>query len=266
MHAERARTVEWVQRSRDETTLQCRAELAAAEETAQRIVASAEQRAAELADLRGRIAAQLRGTQAQLEGTLAALAPGREPQGVVAGTAVVTAPAAVAPEPPAPAIEAAPAVPAEPAPLPGAQAAPAPVEAASLPAPERREVIGAGDEPTAVEPAEPVTRPLPVSPPAADTLVLDGPPIGTTPPEPVTPEQTAPEKTAASPDRPELMPRPEPDAATQAIPEQTTLPQAPDEETPEEAAPGAAQPRDAEARRPAPRRNKRRSATGASRR
>ena len=142
--AERVRHVEWVQRSREETTLQCRAELAAAEETARRMIAAAQARVAELADVRGRIAAQLRGTQAQLGTALDELAPqvpaaprhrpsaprpgsrGRGPR----RTGVVAAPEA----PPWP-----------PRPSPGT--------------PRRRRVDGAPASPVEASTPEPVTRP-----------------------------------------------------------------------------------------------------------
>jgi hypothetical protein len=75
LDAERARTGEWVRTTRDEAARAARAEVVAAEETARRLVAAAQERVAELADLRGRIAAQLRGTHAELGSTLAALAP-----------------------------------------------------------------------------------------------------------------------------------------------------------------------------------------------
>ena len=164
--AERARTVAWVQRSRDETTRQCRAELAKAEETARRIVASAQERVGEMADLRGQIALQLRGTQTQLQDVLAALAPAEVPQTVAP---------APAPAPPLPAVPAPPVVEApEPAP-----ALPAPEPAPALPAAEP-----AGALPTAsgsskavgngAREHEPVTRPLP--------HVVDAPPAEDAPP------------------------------------------------------------------------------------
>jgi cell division septum initiation protein DivIVA len=75
IQAERVRTGQWVQHSKDEATRHARAEIAAAEETARRMIAEAQAKVAELADLRGRIAAQLRGTQAQLGTALDDLAP-----------------------------------------------------------------------------------------------------------------------------------------------------------------------------------------------
>ena len=77
VRAERARTADWVRRTGEETTRQVRAELAAAEQTARRIVAAAQARATELTDLRARIAGQLRGTRAELDDALAALSPSR---------------------------------------------------------------------------------------------------------------------------------------------------------------------------------------------
>ena len=77
IRAERVRTDQWVQHSKDEATRQARAEIAAAEETARRMIAEAQAKVAELADLRARIAAQLRGTQAQLGTALDDLAPRR---------------------------------------------------------------------------------------------------------------------------------------------------------------------------------------------
>ena len=61
--------------TRDEVARQARTEITAAEETARRMIAEARDRVAELADVRGRIAAQLRGTQAQLGTALDDLAP-----------------------------------------------------------------------------------------------------------------------------------------------------------------------------------------------
>ena len=153
LQAERGRTAEWVQRSREETTRQCRAELAAAEETAQRIVAAAHQRVAELADVRGRIAAQLHGTQAQLGSALMALAPGNEP------------PAAVV----------------EPAPQPARIVAPEPP--AAVTAPEPAPVLSAPEPPAALPaasdegPDSSPTRPIPVTAPTSGTLVLDAPAV-----------------------------------------------------------------------------------------
>jgi hypothetical protein len=84
LDAERARTGEWVRTTRDEAARAARAEVVAADETARRLVAAAQERVAELADLRGRIAAQLRGTHAELGSTLAALAPAALPPAVPA--------------------------------------------------------------------------------------------------------------------------------------------------------------------------------------
>jgi DivIVA domain-containing protein len=158
MHTERARTAAWVQRSRDETTRQCRVELAQAEETARRIVASAQERVAELADVRGRIAAQLYGTQDQLHQVLTALAPGAERQAL---PSAVNAPIA---------------------------ATATPVEPAPLPAPEAPVVLESAQH--AVEP-EPATRPIPVT--TAGTVVLDAPaePVSDAQPEPAVVDQEA---------------------------------------------------------------------------
>jgi cell division septum initiation protein DivIVA len=84
LDAERARTGEWVRTTRDEAARAARAEVVAADETARRLVAAAQERVAELADLRGRIAAQLRGAHAELGSTLAALAPAALPPAVPA--------------------------------------------------------------------------------------------------------------------------------------------------------------------------------------
>jgi hypothetical protein len=192
LQAERDRTAEWVQRSREETTRQCRAELAAAEETARRIVASAQQRVAELADVRGRIAAQLHGTQAQLGSALMALAPGNEPPAAVAPA---PQPARiVAPEPPA--AVAAP----EPHPV-----LPAPEPAAALPA-----ASGEGPESSP-------TRPIPVTAPAPGTLVVDAPAVEPMR-DPAEPTHEAPAgATAAVPDQA----RPDQTVPDQAGPERS---------------------------------------------
>ena len=60
---------------------EARAEIAAAEETARRLVAEAQARVEELADVRSRIAAQLRGTQSQLSTAIDSLAPDAPPAG-----------------------------------------------------------------------------------------------------------------------------------------------------------------------------------------
>ncbi|MDT0351157.1 coiled-coil domain-containing protein [Pseudonocardia charpentierae] len=93
IQAERVRTEQWVQHSKDEATRRARAGIAAAEETARRMIAEAQARVAELADLRGRIAAQLRGTQAQLGTALDDLAP-QSPTDAPATPAVRAAPPA----------------------------------------------------------------------------------------------------------------------------------------------------------------------------
>ncbi|MBL8925225.1 MAG: hypothetical protein JNM77_03170, partial [Pseudonocardia sp.] len=72
---ERAQIAQWVHDTRDEVTRQTRAEITAAEETARHMIAEARARVAELTDVRGRVAAQLRGTQAQLGTALDHLAP-----------------------------------------------------------------------------------------------------------------------------------------------------------------------------------------------
>jgi hypothetical protein len=79
LRAERERLAAWVRHSRDETTRQCRAELAAAEETAQRIVAAARRRVEELTVVREQVAAQLHAARAQLHGTIATLSPLHDP-------------------------------------------------------------------------------------------------------------------------------------------------------------------------------------------
>ena len=108
IRAERVRTDQWVQHSKDEATRQARAEIAAAEETARRMIAEAQAKVAELADLRGRIAAQLRGTQAQLGTALDDLAP-QVPADAPTAPAVIAGPdpAAVAPAAELPALPAA---------------------------------------------------------------------------------------------------------------------------------------------------------------
>jgi cell division septum initiation protein DivIVA len=144
VRAERAAVVEWVQRSRDETTRQARAELAAAEETARRIVASAQAHAKELEDLRARIAVQLRGTRAGLDKELEALAP-----------------VAVEWGPPAAALDLPDAEPRAVEPAPESPALSAPAVAPALP--------------PASPAAEPITEPVPVTAAETGTLVLDAP-------------------------------------------------------------------------------------------
>ena len=134
---------QWVQRTRAEATRQARAEITAAEETARRMVAEAQARVEELADVRSRIAAQLRGTQSQLSTAIDSLAPEALPPAVPTPAVAAAPPAPVvnaAPVPPAvtatpvpPAVGAAPAAPAvESAPQP--PALPAASDAPALPA------------------------------------------------------------------------------------------------------------------------------------
>jgi hypothetical protein len=268
VHAERARTVEWVQHSREETTRQCRAELDAAEETARRIVASAEERVAELADLRGRIAAQLHGTQAQLGSALAALAPGSEPRPAVepATAPRIVAPAATPPridppEPPAAvtAPEPAPALPA-PEPPPALPAAledspddrraatddAAPDRASGPRESEPQQPATQQPEPQQPDPQQPATRPIPVSDPAPGTFVVDAPATDAVTRVPTQPTPTRKASTVPGPTAPE-----------QAVPGEAPLHQT---------LPDQALPLDAEARRADSRRRRRRSATGATRR
>ena len=169
IQAERVRTEQWVQHSKDEATRQARAEIAAAEETARRMIAEAQARVAELADLRGRIAAQLRGTQAQLGTALDDLAP-QAPTDAPAAPAVRAAPPARAVEAPA-----APAVVSAPEP---AAVAPAP-ELPALPAASGS--TERSDVPVDASTPEPVTRPLPAV--RSGTLVLDAAAPDDSPPD-----------------------------------------------------------------------------------
>ena len=231
MHAERARTAAWVQRSRDETTRQCRAELAEAEETARRIVASAQARVGELADLRGRIALQLRGTQAQLAETIAALAPGAEPQAL----------------PPAP----------DPAPAPITATA-TPIEPAPLVAPEPRTALEASS-PVVVEP-EPVTRPLPIA--APETVVLDAPEAV----EHQAPPVDAPGADDLATDDLDADDRDdETPTDPGGMPSESIVPASASGNAPDGAVPGQAAPADGQAQRSTARRRRRRSSSGAPR-
>jgi cell division septum initiation protein DivIVA len=169
IQAERVRTGQWVQHSKDEATRHARAEIAAAEETARRMIAEAQAKVAELADLRGRIAAQLRGTQAQLGTALDDLAP-QAPTDAPAAPAVRAAPPAHPVEAPA-----APAVVAAPGP---AAVAPAP-ELPALPAASGS--TEHSDVPVDASTPEPVTRPLPAV--RSGTLVLDAAAPDDSPPD-----------------------------------------------------------------------------------
>jgi hypothetical protein len=197
---------------------------------------------AELADVRGRIAAQLHGTQAQLGSVLAALAPRSEPAPAVERATAPPRTVAPAPTPP----------PIDPSAPPAAVTAPEPSSA--LPAPEPPPALpaapgdgpedgfGATTEDVAPErgdgprESEPTTRPIPVTDPAPGTLVLDAP--ATNPVARVPAQPTATREASAAPGN---------GAAEQAAPDQS-------------------QPLDAEARRADSRRRRRRSATGATRR
>jgi hypothetical protein len=94
-------------RHQDEVARQARTEITAADETARHMIADARARVAELADVRGRIAAQLRGTQAQLGTALDDLAPEALP--------AASPPPGVEPAPPVRALAPAPEAPALPA-------------------------------------------------------------------------------------------------------------------------------------------------------
>jgi hypothetical protein len=182
VQAERARIAEWVRRTGEETTRQVRAELAAAEETARRIVAAAQARVDELSDVRARVAAQLRGTRVQLGETLEALAP----EAVEAPAPIRAAPA----RPAAPVGGAATGSIAAPPrrtvlPAPTDTTLPAPEPATALPAPPatssaRPETASPSGPPASAGPPapepEPETQPVPVTVPEPRTLVLEAPP------------------------------------------------------------------------------------------
>lgn len=248
VHAERTRTVEWVRHSRDETTRQCRVELAAAEETARGIIAAAQERMAEMADLRSRIAAQLHGTQTQLLDVLAELTPGREP----ASARIAAPPAAeqiVAPPLPEPVMAAEP-LPALPVPEP-TPALPAASNGrndirSDKPATDRTEAV----DTTAARPevVEPATGPLPVTPAASHTLVLAVPPTDVPGPEaPTVPGQAGQSPPVA--DRPAPSPAEPEQLAADEVNATPTHPLTDDDP-----------------RRPHARRRDRRPATGATRR
>jgi cell division septum initiation protein DivIVA len=150
IRAERMRTDQWVQHSKDEATRQARAEIAAAEETARRMIAEAQAKVAELADLRGRIAAQLRGTQAQLGTALDDLAPQAPTDAPVAPAVRAAHPAREVEAPATPAVAPAPELPALPTASGSTERSDVPVDAST---------------------PEPVTRPLPAV--RSGTLVLD---------------------------------------------------------------------------------------------
>ena len=133
------------------------------------MIAEAQAKVAELADLRGRIAAQLRGTQAQLGTALDDLAP-QAPTDAPAAPAVRAAPPARPVEAPA-----APAVVAAPEP---AAVAPAP-ELPALPAASGS--TERSDVPVDASTPEPVTRPLPAV--RSGTLVLDAAAPDDSPPD-----------------------------------------------------------------------------------
>ncbi len=152
IQAERAQSEQWAQGTRAEATRQARAEITAAEETARRLVAEAQARVEELADVRSRIAAQLRGTQSQLSTAIDSLAPEALPPAVPApAVGAAPAPPAVEAAPAAPAVESVPQPPA----LPAAPDVPSPPAA------------------SADDPVEPVTQPVPTAEP--DAAVLDVP-------------------------------------------------------------------------------------------
>lgn len=152
---ERAQVARWVHDTRDEVARQVRSEITAAEETARHMIAEARGRVAELADVRGRIAAQLRGTQAQLGRALDDLAPEALP-----APETSTVPA-VAPAPRTTALPAAAAAPALP---PAVAGSPEPVtrpfaEVTPTPAPPAAATTNGERPPAAAEPAPAVPGP-----------------------------------------------------------------------------------------------------------
>jgi cell division septum initiation protein DivIVA len=167
IRAERVRTDQWVQHSKDEATRQARAEIAAAEETARRMIAEAQAKVAELADLRGRIAAQLRGTQAQLGTALDDLAPPVPADAPTAPAVRVAPPAREVEAPAAPAVVSAP----DPAAV-----APAPPALPTASGSTKR-----SDVPVDASTPEPVTRPLTAV--RSGTLVMDAAAADDNPPD-----------------------------------------------------------------------------------
>jgi hypothetical protein len=241
---ERAQVAQWVHDTRDEVARQTHTEITAAEETARRMIAEARDRVAELADVRGRIAAQLRGTQAQLGMALDDLAPDALPAAS-----------------PAPAVEPAPRV-RDLAPAPGTPALPAASGTNGWPA----------HDPAQAE-AEPVTRPFHAVPAVpAETLVLDAPGDADRDPQPDTerpgPGEAAPDVTgphSSGESRPDDA-RPDDTRPDDTRPDESQLPESQPEEAvpsgpagsdePEEA-PDRPEPVAAEVRRPTQRRRKR---------
>ena len=175
IQAERAQTEQWVQRTRAEAARQARAEIAAAEETARRLVAEAQARVEELADVRSRIAAQLRGTQSQLSTAIDSLAPEALPPALPAPAVAAAPPAPVVnAAPPAPAVNAAPAPPAvEAAPTaPAVESAPQPPHCPPPRTPRRRPQRAPTTRSSrSRSPCPPPSR----TPAAPDTVVLDVP-------------------------------------------------------------------------------------------
>jgi hypothetical protein len=162
---ERAQVAQWVHDTRDEVARQARTEITAAEETARHMIAEARARVAELVDVRGRIAAQLRGTQAQLGTALDDLAPEALPESSPA-PAVEPAPRvrALAAAPGTPALPPAAAESPEPVTRPFAEVPPAPAPPAASPTNGERPPTA---PPTAAEPAPDVPGPRVADEPTA---------------------------------------------------------------------------------------------------